>query len=259
MSISIYEFIQNNYVSVLFGGLGGILASWINSKILNKRGVFRYFVTHNRIGLSTEDSVFGRVEVTWNGVTSRHLFFSTIQLSNDSLNDYENVIINCYTDNTMLLTESTHIIDSPNVLYQTDSYKKKIYVNNGDTPTENMKNIYHGQREYLIPVFNRGQKIKIEYLNTPKSDMEPLIWLSATIKGVKVIYELPQEKILGTPRNKAAIYGALVGLFGLIPLTIFVNQSWLIGLIALFYGYFVVIPGAYLIKVYRFFINSIAG
>lgn len=249
------EFFKNEYLSLIAGGLGGILSAAISAiviqKITNKRGIFRYFVTHNRVGISTQDSVFGNVEVKWNNIPTAHLYLSTIELKNESLIDYENITINTFTDNTQLLTESTQVLDTPNRLDLTLAYRDKIAVNPGETPSDLQMQIYHGQREYFLPVFNRGQIVKIDYLNSANSEKMPNIWLSATVKGVKVKFLPPHEVVYGVQRGKAALIGSLIGLVGVLPLVSFISNSWVIAYIALAYGYLVLIPGATVIHAFR--------
>jgi hypothetical protein len=245
------ELIKAEYLAIIFGGLGGVATAFFTQKVLNKRGLFSYFVNHNRVGVSSQDSVFGNVSVTWNGKAVDHLFLSTIELNNESLEDYENVVIQTYSNDTSLHTESTQIIGTPNLLEWTESYKRKLEVPEGGEATETQLNIYRGQREHLIPVFNRGQKVRITYMNAAESTKMPTIWLSATLKGVKVKFKIPQQEILGVSRPRAAIIGALIGLLLLFPLVIFVKNSWAIALAAITYGYFVVVPGAYALKAYR--------
>ncbi len=69
------EIVKNEYISIIFGGLAGIITAWITQRVLNKRGLFSYFVNHNRVGISTEDTTFGNVSVTWNNSPIKHLFF----------------------------------------------------------------------------------------------------------------------------------------------------------------------------------------
>jgi hypothetical protein len=243
--MDIIELLKSEYISAIFGGVGGVITAWLTHRLVSRRGIFSYFVNHNRVGITTQDSVFGNVAVTWNNEPAKHLFFSTIELKNDSLNDYENVVINAYTSNTLLLTESTQIVDSPTTLHPTERYLEKIKVNAGQTPTDTQRITFHGQREYIIPVFNRGQKVKIQYLNSASSDEVPSIWLSALIKGVRLKFQVPRPHILGIPRSSAAIVGAIIGLIGLIPLVSLVTNPWLLAMATLVYGYLVVIPGAY--------------
>ena len=52
-------------IALISTGLGGFLMFLIQM-IVNKRGLFTYVVWHNKVGMSTDDAVFGSVRVTWN-------------------------------------------------------------------------------------------------------------------------------------------------------------------------------------------------
>lgn len=99
--MDILELVKNEYVSLIFGGIGGIFTAWLTQRVLNKRGVFSYYVIHNKVGASVQDAVFGNVSVTWNNESIQHLFLSTLDMKNESLNDYENVVVRTYTDDTL--------------------------------------------------------------------------------------------------------------------------------------------------------------
>jgi hypothetical protein len=253
------QILKSEYLSIIFGGLAGILTAWLTQRVLNKRGLFTYYVNHNRVGMSTEDSVFGNVSVTWNNNPIKHLFFSTIELKNESLNDYENITIKTYTGNTRLLSESTQILETPNIIEWTEKFKNQLHVENGQAPTNAQQAIYNRQREYLIPVFNRGQAVRISYLNSAESDEIPSIWLSATIKGVKVKFRIPQEQIHGIPRPHAAIMGVIIGLILIIPLVIYIPNTWIVAFLAIVYGFVAQVPGALFIKMMRNLREVIGG
>jgi hypothetical protein len=123
-------------------------------------------VTHNRVGVTSEDPIFGSVAVTWNGNAIPNLFLSTIEMKNESLNDYENVIVSAFTNDTKLMTEQTQLLETPTYLEWSEKYKQKMYVESGNTLTDSQLSLYNGQREYVIPIFNRGQAIKVTYLNS---------------------------------------------------------------------------------------------
>ena len=192
-----FQIIQNEYISIIAGGVGGIVMAWLTQRILNKRGTFTYFVNHQQVGVSAEDAIFGSVTVSWNGNPIPNLYLSTIELKNESMNDYENVVVRSYTNDTNLLSERTQILDSPNILEWTEQYKKQLHVEPSELATENQKLIYNGQREYIIPVMNRGQSIRLTYLNSAKGNEAPHIWLAVSQKGVKLKFQAaPQNQIL---------------------------------------------------------------
>ena len=243
---------MNDYLLTLFGGmLIGFFTTLLTQKVLNKRGVFSYFVSHNTVGISEQDPIFGTVSVTWNGNPIDHLYLSTLDLKNDSLNDYENVVIRIYTYDTRILSESTQIIGTPNTLEWTENYRAKFHVEPGAILTDEQINIHCFQREYVIPVFNRGQEIRITYLNSALSPEVPNIFLAATHKGVKVKYRPPQNQIFGEPYLVAVSMGTIIGIIFWIIAVLFIENIWAVTLIMLACGILAVAFGTYAIKLCR--------
>lgn len=253
------QLFQNQYISVISGALGGIFTSWLTQRVLNRRGTFSYTVTHNRVGVTTEDPVFGSIAVTFKGNTIPNLYLSTIEMKNESLNDYENVVVRAYTGNTKLMAEQTQLLETPYILEWSEKYKQQLHVEAGSNLTESQWVIYNGQREYVIPIFNRGQTIKISYLNSAKSSSIPEIWLSVSQKGVKLKFRVPQNQIFGVHQGQATLVGMLIGIAVLIALILLVSEPWIIATSAMAYGFFVQIPGVYTIKLLRRIREAIGG
>jgi hypothetical protein len=253
------DIIQNHYATAILGGIGGIIITWLTQRVMNKRGTFSYFVNHIRVGVSAEDKIFGTVALSWNGYPIQNLFLSAIELTNESMNDYENVVVRAYTSDTMLLSEQTQILDTPNIIEWSEKYKKEIHVEPGQTPSDEQKALYYGQREYIIPIMNRGQKIKITYLNSAKSVAVPSIWLSVFKKGVKIKFRIPQDQILGIPKPHAAIAGVIIGVAVIFCLVMLIKIPWAIAIIALIYGLIAQLPGAYVLKLLRSIREAIGG
>lgn len=257
------QIIQNEYISALAGvvggGVGGFITAWITQRVLNKRGTFSYFVNHQQVGMSTDDAIFGSVAVSWNGKPIPNLYLSTIELKNESVNDYENVVFRAYTNDTNLLTERTQIVDTPNVIEWTEKYGKQLKVEDGKTPTENQQAIYNTQREYIVPTMNRGQSIRLTYLNSAKGVEKPNIWLAITQKGVKLRFRAPQDLIFGVPKPRASLAGVLIGVAVIITLVLFISDPWVIAITSLTYGLVAQIPGAYGTKLLEWLREVIGG
>jgi len=256
---NLFQLLQSEYISIIAGGIGGIVTAWLTQRILNKRGIFSYSVAHNRVGITTEDAIFGSVAVSWNGRTIQNLYLSTVEMKNESMNDYENVVVSTYTNDTKLMTEQTQLLDTPNILEWSEKYKKQLHIEAGNTPTENQLNLYNGQREHIVPIFNRGQSIKITYLNSANSSSMPGIWLSVSQKGVKLKFQEPQNQILGVPQGQSAFVGVLIGIAVLVALDLHVSEPWIIATIAMSYGFVAQLPGAYTIKMLRRAREAIGG
>ena len=257
--MGLIEILRTQYVSIIAGAIGGVVTAWLTHRVLHKRGTFSYHVNHSRVGITTDDAVFGKVEASWNGNKIQNLYISNIELANESMNDYENVVVQVYTSDTHLLSESTQVANGPDILEWTDKYKKKVSVPPNTQPTAAQSGIYFGQREYSIPVFNRGQTVRLTYLNSATTAKVPTIWVAVAIKGVKLKFRVPQPLVLGVPRPRAASVGIVVCLAVVVALLFTPTPYWLVALVALALGLFAQVPGAYAVRVWRKLYNVIGG
>jgi hypothetical protein len=229
----------------------GIIITFITQKWINKRSIFAYTVFHNLIGVSTEDPTYGSVKVTWNNDPVPHLFLSTISLTNSSSNDFESVIVRVHTTNTKLLTENCMLEGMTRKVDFSDDFDEKIKVPNGGAPSINQIELYECQREYQIPIINRGQKINFQYLNAALSNEQPTIQIEILHKGVKCEFQVPKMEILGVPQQTAVWIGTLIGIFAIGMIILFVENLIIAVSLAFFMGWITLIPGAYTIKLFR--------
>ena len=130
--------LQNRLVVALIACAVGAVLTLLTQRFLKKRGLFTYFVWHNRVAVSSEDAIFGSVRVTWNNNPVANLYSSTIELRNESLNDYENVIVRVFTNDTILLTERTEIVGTTRFLEWTEAFVRSLAVLPGTQPTANL-------------------------------------------------------------------------------------------------------------------------
>jgi hypothetical protein len=252
-------FLQNRLVVAVIAAVLGAVLTFLIQRLLNKRGLFTYFVWHNRIGVSADDAVFGSVRVTWNNNPVANLYSSTVELRNESLNDYENVIVRVFTSDTVLLTERTEIVGTTHILEWNGPFAGKLAVPPGSQPTPAQMNIYTTQREYLIPTFNRGQLVRFTFFNAGKTEKQPSLWLDIVHKGVKIKFRVAHNKFMGVSQPSAAIVGSLLGFVLLGIVIAFVDTVWVAALISLIYGLLVLVPGALSIKLWRWFRDYFGG
>ena len=243
-------------VAVIFGSLLTIFTQLF----LNKRGIFSYYVFHNRIAQSAEDIIYGSVRVTWNGSPISNLYISAVELINNSLKDYESVIVRIFTNNTTLLTQKTYIIGRrTRSIDFTEDYKSKIAVKEGNKPTAEQLKLFCSQRDYFIPIMNRGQILRFEFLNSALPKQQPTIWVDVLHKGVKCKFKKAKNMIFGIPQNEAAITGTIVGLIAIISIIIFINSVLVSAVLSFIIGLIAVIPGAYVVKILRKIRDMLAG
>ena len=243
--------IENRYLIAVVASVGGVILTLVTQQILNKRGLFTYFVQHSRIGVSADDAIFGSVRVTWNNNPVAHLYTSTVELINQSMKDYESVIVRVFTNDTILLTERTEIVGTTNFLSWSDDYSVKLTVPKGQQPTADQQSLYGRQREYIIPTMNRGQVVRFQFLNAAHTEAQPSIWLDVLHKGVKLKFRVSRNEILGVPQPTAAISGTVLGFIFIGFVIVYAENIWTASLAAFLFGLFAQIPGAYFVKAWR--------
>ena len=106
----------------------GAFLMFLIQMIVNKRGLFTYVVRHNKVGMSTDDAVFGSVRVTWNNSLIRNLYLSIIELNNESQKDYKNVVVKVFTNDTDLLSERSELVGTTRVPKWTGEFSNRLAV-----------------------------------------------------------------------------------------------------------------------------------
>jgi hypothetical protein len=143
--------LDNRLVLALISGVVGVGLTLITQSILGKRGLFTYFVWHNRVGVSADDAVFGSVRVTWNNNPVANLYTSMVELRNESLKDYENVVVRVFTNDTILLTERTEIVGTTRYLELTEEFSQRLMVPAGAEPTALQQDYTHDSGTISFP------------------------------------------------------------------------------------------------------------
>jgi len=232
--------------------LGGIIITVITQSLLNKRGLFTYHVFHDRVALSADDAVYGSVKVTWNDhPVSHHLYLSTVELTNESMKDFDSVVVRVCTNNTLLPSQRTAIVGTTRRIDFTDEYRKATAVADGKEPTDAQFEIYRHRRDYLVPTMNRGQILRFQYLNVVHPEEQPVIDVDILHKGVKCKFQIPKPQFLGVPRSDAVLAGTLVGLVAVVVVIIYAESLPVAALLSFLIGCLVLVPGTYTVKAWR--------
>ena len=245
-------------VALVSTGLGAFLM-FLMQMIVNRRGLFTYLVWHNKVGTSTDDAVFGTVRVTWNHNLIHNLYLSVIELKNESQKDYENVVVKIFTNDTDLLSERSEIVGTTRFLDWTEEYSNRLAVATGAEPTQDQVTLYSMQREYLLPTMNRGQVVRVAYLNAAHTEHEPTLGMDIVHKGVQTKLRVPQNVFMGVSQPQAALVGSALGLGVISAVIVFVDAVWMASVICMMYGLLVVVPGAICIKSWRWFRGWLGG
>lgn len=237
----------SSLVSLILGSLLTITVKLIR----NKRGLFSYSVQHERIGISGSDNSLGSVAVTWNDRPVPRLYATTVELKNASLKDYENVLVRVFTEDAVLLTETTHMVGTTRAIHWTGEYAQFLKVEPGSQPTTEQSERYSKQRDYVVPTMNRGQVARLTFLTMPATDQNPNLWLDIVHKGVKLKFQVSQVEFLGIPQRSAALAGAALSAIVYVFAIWLIDSVWAAAGLCLLFGLVAVIPGALLLKLFR--------
>lgn len=236
-------------ISILSGALIGNFIAVYRSRIK----ILEYTVTHDRIGLSANDAIFGDVRVTWRGHDLTNLYSSVVTVYNGTSVDYTNLKLKVYTGKTLLLTERTEVSGTTHVLHWTPEYANSLLVPAGGVPNDQQVSTYRHSREYQVPVLNRGQRTVMHLLTTaPDPNEPPAIWVDLLHPGAQIQFRPLTQQIHGVPVKLALPLGLLVSLAALVAVSILLTEVWAAALIAMVIGLFAQSVGAWVYRGIRF-------
>jgi hypothetical protein len=209
--------------------------------------------------MSAEDAHFGSVKVTWNEAPIANLYMSMVDLRNESLRDFQDVKVRVWSTSTSLLTERADVLGTTHFLSWTPEFAKRLEVPAEETPSEGQRTLYYSEREYMVPTMNRGQVIRLSFLNAAKTVDTPSIWLDVLHPGVRLKYRVVPQQFLGVPQPAAALVGTLLGII-VVPLIVAtVATPWIVAALSFLYGVIVLLPGVLVLKLWRWLRDTLAG
>ena len=248
------ELIKNPLIVSLISATVAVLLTVLVSKVTHKTAVLRYSVRVDRVGMAADDAIFGSIRITWKEKDVRNLYTATLEVENATTRDYENLELLVYSEReTILLNERTRVADSPYAIGWSDKFINAMKAPEGAKPTQAQLNRYNHEREYVVPAFNRGQKVFFTYLCTrPFDDRVPLVWVSTLTPGVKLKYNAHSNVVLGVPVTITLWRGLIVSVLAVTGCGLFLSNIWIAAIIAMIVGLTVHFIGALEYKVERY-------
>ena len=268
----------------LVGGSLTLVVTLFVMVVRNRRSLLTYHVTHDRIGISTLDNIHGEVSVTVGGNRMQNLYMSNVWLVNRSMRDVEKLELKVWsgTNDMQLMSEQTHIEDTVEFLKHTAEYEEiKSQLMNAIARVEEAKaagdeaaaarinqaqaanwRTWFTQRWYEVPVLARGQTIRFTYMMNVLSNADPAILLSCQKAGVRVKYKQPYHPIWhlwGVPLGEAALSGIVIGTLVWLVVISSISTLWLAALLCLVVGLLSNVPGAAIVKLYRWLRDRVIG
>ena len=191
----------------------------------------KYRLFFNPLGTTIQNEFWGNIEVHYKGRQTNHLSFVTVDLSNDSNIDLENVNVDAWVDqDSQILGHNGFYEESGNSILLEQGYyayfMQVIHRNQNDleaqidpdhiTPTQltNEINWVLTNKKFHLPIFNRHTSIRLNLLTENFKGKEPLVRISVLHKSVKLVTQADksaEDKKLGI---NMIIWGLLIFILG---------------------------------------------
>jgi hypothetical protein len=258
--MSLLALIDSKELLSLLSAIGGGLIAVLLGALRGRLKTLEYGVTHDPVAFAADDAVFGSVKVTWQGHKVTNLYTSTITLTNATTRDFEDLKFKVYTGDTLLLTQYTEIPGTSYTLKWTDEYENAVRVEPGQQPTDRQFHTFRHNREYVVPVLNRGKRVVVRFLTTvPPGGQGPAVWVDMLHPGVRVEYRPNVPQIHGVP-VKLAISIGLVACAAVVLLTsLYIPFVSLAALVSMIIGLFAQSVGAFIFRAARYMWVLVVG
>ena len=252
--------------------------------VRNRRALLSYHATHDRIGISTLDKIHGEVSVSVGGNPVQNLYMTNVWLVNRSMRDIEDLEVKVLCENAdmRLMSEQTHVEGTAEIVKHTPEYEEiKGELVDAVRATEQARaagdhetagqieqaqtanwHRWFTQRWYQVPVLARGQSIRFTYMTNVVSDTAPVVFLSCQKAGVRMKYKQPYQPIWhlwGIPLAEAGLAGMVIGTLVWLGVISSISTLWLAALLCLVTGLLGNVPGAAVVKCYRWLRGRLIG
>lgn len=221
-----------------------ILVGVYLEKFKNKLIFLKYTMSFSQLGTSIQDSYWGNIEVTYNGILTKYLNFVTITLINDSSNDVpKDIYLDIWVNpQAQILGFSGNYNEIGNAISLEANYQARF--NNASQalsdlnakkvtdPTLVMSNDLKQEIEWVmknrrvhLPIFNRNSTANINLLVESLDGTMPNVYPSILQTSVKLIKQEDSEIQKKSKAFQINIYSAIVYIIGLILIFISYPES----------------------------------
>lgn len=250
--------LENKYFQGIFLLLVGGFIKAIYDKFFSKTKTIYYTIHSERIALSANDPIFGNIKIEWQNNPVDNLYNTIIEIENTTSIDFREIELKVITPSEIfILGDVTSIVNTSRILERTKKYQEKLYVETGKDATQYQIDSYFHEREYIIPVFNRGQKIQLRFLTTAKNNAEHYIFIEVLHSGVKFVQRFANNKIHNVLIQDALLWGILACILILFLCVLYLDNIWIITSICMFAGAIAQSIGALIYKVISFIRKAI--
>ena len=201
--------------AVLWASAGWVVAQFWR-RYRARMVVLRWQANHQHLAVSAQDALFGTIEVLYNGNQVHNLFFSTIDLQNQSNTDLANIDLNIvFQDGTTIYMAHGAVQGSANTLPFADPFASEldrfIKLPASDPNRPSIGAALTRRRDFRVPILNRGASLRIAMLVQALPGRQPFVNLACDARGVRLQFHGPQNLVFGVERNLAALTGLALG------------------------------------------------
>lgn len=246
----------------IFFGVAGAAAMWLFSLWRRKTTILTYAVHMDRFAASADDAIFGNVSVHWQGRPVPNLYFATVTVDNPTLRDLDDLHLHAYGSvGLTLLTERSQIEDSPKIVPYDPAFEAQVFPVDGQMATPTQAQTYNSSRQYRLPVFNRGQRIRLSYLCTHDTTAgdPPMIFVTGERKGTKLVQRPGALAMFGVPLKAAQGLGLMATVLAVLTSSWLELNVWLVGTISAVVGLFAQLFGAAIYRLLQRAKDMLAG
>jgi hypothetical protein len=182
--------------------LGGLLNQlWTRFRTRLRR--FAWKAWHNRIAVAANDAHMGQVTVQHDGVPVNNVHLSTVEVENDSSEDFQNISVTlAFKEGSRILNSSALIQGDLHAIPLDDAFLKQF---DGVAPEQLAGLVTYVV--FAIPVFNRHQKANFNLLVTRDDANAPFVTVSCNHVGIRLEPKVIGLELDGVPFKLAAWVG----------------------------------------------------
>ncbi|MCE7058145.1 hypothetical protein LZF95_25910 [Algoriphagus sp. AGSA1] len=248
-------------IALLITALISVIIGLYLEKFRARLVFLKYKLLFNSLGTTIQNEFWGNIEVSYRGRQTNHLSFVTVEMTNDSNVDLENVNIDVWVDaDSQMLGHDGYYNESGNIILLEQGYynyytqiiqrnQEDMDSRNADpahvTPLQltNEINWILTNKKFHLPIFNRHTSIRINLLTENFKGQTPQIKVSVLHKSVKLITQrdkAEEDKRLGINMIVWGLIVFIVASFAIqrfyIDATIPIIIIGIIGVLQLFIG-----------------------
>ena len=262
----LHKFIDNILPITISLTVTGVISLFIGiylEKFKNKLTFIKYKIIYQPLATSNYNSSWGDIEVLYNGKSTFHLNFVTINIINDSNKDFQNLYLDLWVDENSsinghnafydesrksILLENSHYAGLANTLEKAKVYSEENP--NSDYPQDlfNIMNYYKKNQIYFLPILNRKTSITLNVLVSNNDNGVPLLNVDIKHLGLKLIETEDEQEKQNKEGRMYIYYGLGIFVFTVIILLIAYIESYEPILILGFVGFLNIIFGVLLFR-----------